>query len=455
MSSPTEKIRYSRKWYNPLFFILNELIKENTIRRILVYGGKSSSKTISISQLLVKECIGRRASAIAFRKENAIIPTTLKKSFNLGISSQFLGPAFTTYDRRYLCERGSEIVLKGLDEDEKAKGIESYKYLYLDELNQFDYEEYLQFDMSLRGIEGQKIFASWNPVSETSWVKSKIIDSDTWTPMNYTLPNPESFIHINSDGDTVLIRTNYEDNFWIVGSPSGDYGFVDENLIKLYDKLKFKDPEAYRVNVKGEWGVIKPGDPYVYAFEKEKHEGSTTLDRNREVYLSFDFNRNPITCGVYQHYEIGDIRGIENIQLPNSDIYKLCDRIKDTYRGCMFLVTGDATGRASNALVKDGINYYTVIKERLELSMTQIRVPTVNPVVSENRMLVNASFHTGKVILDKVKCAPLIFDCQYVGVTEDGDIDKGTRSDPKKRADHLDNYRYYLNTFHKSLLKAM
>jgi len=455
MNLQTDAIRYSRKWYNPLFFILNELIKIPTIRRVLVYGGKRSSKTISIAQLLSKECVGRRANTIAFRKENNIIPTTLKKSFNLGISSQFLQLAFISQDRKYVCRRGAEIVLKGLDEEEKAKGIESYKYLYLDELNQFDYDEFLQFDMSLSGMEGQKIFGSWNPVSETSWIKTKLIDVDEWKDMEqYSLPNPDSFIRINAAGDTVLIRTNYEDNYWIVGSPSGDYGFVDNNIISLYNSLKHKDPEAYRVNVLGEWGVIKPGDPYVYAFDKEKHSGDTVLNRGREVYLSFDFNRNPITCGVYQHDRVGEIRGIESIQLANSDIYKLCDRINETYYGCMFMVTGDATGRASTALVQDGINYYTVIKQKLNLSGGQLRVPNINPVVTENRMLVNAAFHTGNIVLDKNKCAPLIFDCQYVGVKDDGDIDKGTRADPKKRADHLDNFRYYLNTFHKHLLKT-
>src|SRR5690606_10424545 len=147
------------------------------------------------------------------------------------------------------------------------------------------------------------------------------------------------------------------------------------------------------------------------------------------------------------------IYGIENIKLDNSDIYKLCDYITDRYGGCLFVVTGDATGQNTSALVQDGINYYTVIKSKLRLSNGQIRVPTVNPKVKENRVLVNAVFVQKKVLLDAAKCKGLIYDLENVSVTDVGDIDKGDRKNPKKRADHLDNFRYYCNTFHKHVLK--
>lgn len=445
-----QKLRLDKKWYNPLFFILNEIRKRPTIRRVFVYGGKSSSKTVSITQLFAKEAVRCNASTIAFRKENSTVPTTLKKSFNLAIKTQYLNPAFEVQDRKYIA-KGAEIVLKGLDEEEKAKGIESYKYVYLDELNQFLYEELLQFDMSLRGIEGQQLYGSWNPVSETNWIKTEIIDKDEWVQFeDFYLPNPDSFVRISLDGSTILIKTNYEDNYWIVGNTG--YGYRDNNLIRLYNDLKTKDPEAYRVNVQGEWGVIKPGDPYVYAFDVNKHVGTTALSINHELYLSFDFNISPISCGVFQHYN-NWIYGIESLKLDNSDIYKMCDYIRVKYPGFMYIVTGDATGRASSALVKDGINYYTVIKEKLNLSIGQMKVPSVNPNVEENRMLVNAVFHSGNVLLDKEKCGPLIFDCQYVAVTETGSIDKGSRTDPKKRSDFLDGFRYYATTFHKNLLK--
>lgn len=191
---------------------------------------------------------------------------------------------------------------------------------------------------------------------------------------------------------------------------------------------------------------------WAYCYSSEKHLGKTALDKKYEVYLSFDFNRDPISCGVFQHYN-NWIYGIEQIKLPNSNIYELCDYILAKYSGCMFLVTGDATGKASSALVKDNISYYTVIKAKLNLSTNQLRVPSINPPLIENRVLVNSVLHNCNVILDKDQCAPLAFDLEYAAVLPDGSLDKTDRKDPTKQLDALDCWRYYLSTFHKSVLK--
>jgi len=91
-----------------LYFILNDLLKDDTVRTILVYGGKSSSKTVSIAQILIKELVVKNASSIAFRKESSTIPTTLKKTFNLAIDSMYLSPAIERQDRRYITKTGAE-----------------------------------------------------------------------------------------------------------------------------------------------------------------------------------------------------------------------------------------------------------------------------------------------------------------------------------------------------------
>ena len=192
-------------------------------------------------------------------------------------------------------------------------------------------------------------------------------------------------------------------------------------------------------------------DSWAYSYTEAKHVGPTLLDRRYEVYLSFDFNKNPITCGVFQHH--AGIRGIEQIKLKNSNIYSLCDYIKAKYNGCMFVVTGDATGKGSNALVQDNINYYTVIKAQLKLSQGQLKVPTVNPTLKENRVLVNSVLHNMDVLLDRDNCKGLLFDLEHAKVLPNGDLDKTDRKDPTKQLDALDCFRYYLNTFFKHILK--
>lgn len=194
-------------------------------------------------------------------------------------------------------------------------------------------------------------------------------------------------------------------------------------------------------------------DSWAYCYSAAKHVGSTTLNRVYEVKLSFDFNRNPITCGVFQDYNDW-IYGIEQIKLDNADIYKLCDYIRAKYSDNLLLVTGDATGKASSALVKDNINYYTVIKAQLNLGQPQFKVPTTNPTLEENRVLVNSILNNKNVLLDRERCKGLIFDLEHAQVLPDGSLDKSDRKDPTKQLDALDCFRYYLNTFHKHVLKT-
>lgn len=194
-------------------------------------------------------------------------------------------------------------------------------------------------------------------------------------------------------------------------------------------------------------------DAWAYCFNRAKHVGRTTLSPAHEVYLSFDFNRNPITCAVFQHYN-NWIYGIEQIKLPNSNIYALCDYIKAKYGHNMLIVTGDQTGENSTALVRDNLNYYTVIKAKLGLGSGQFKVPTKNPDVEENRVLVNSILHHQGLTLDEDNCKGLIFDLEYARVLPDGSLDKTDRKDPTKQLDALDCFRYYLNTFFKWVLKS-
>lgn len=191
---------------------------------------------------------------------------------------------------------------------------------------------------------------------------------------------------------------------------------------------------------------------WAYCFNHAKHVGPTALNKKHELFLSLDFNRDPISCGVFQDYN-ETTYGIEMIKLANSNIYDLCDYIKANYGGCMWVVTGDATGKASSALVQDNINYYTVIKSKLGLSAGQLRVPSINPPLKENRVLVNSILHNRKVVLDPIKCKSLIFDLEYAAVLPDGSLDKTDRKDPTKQLDALDCWRYFCNVFLKGTLK--
>lgn len=238
-----------------------------------------------------------------------------------------------------------------------------------------------------------------------------------------------------------LGKTRHNWASWTMPTSTNPYIAPEE----IQDAKETNDPLSFAQEFEAEF-VTANLDSWAYCFEEAKHVKETGLDRSKTVYLSFDFNRNPISCFVAQEYN-NAIFGIEMIKLNDSDIYKLCEYITTHYHGCLFIVTGDATGQASTALVQDNLNYYKVIRAQLRLAPQQLKVPKINPKLSENKVLVNSLLYNYTVNLDPVKCKGLIFDLENVKILPDGSIDKTDRKDPTKQADALDTFRYFCNTF--------
>lgn len=460
-------IKFDKKYFNPLYFILIELIKDPTIRTILIYGGKSSSKTITICQAIAKEAFIKEASAIAYRKESSIIPTTLKKSFNLALDSMYLNPVFERQDRRYLCTTqtggSSEIIMKGLDDPEKAKGIESYKYVYLDELNHFEQSEFEQFNLSLRGIEGQKIFAAWNPVDENSWVKTELVDKYEFIEMDYKLPSENSFVKKSSCGKVVLIKTTYEDNYWIVGSPDGSYGYRDENLISEYEGLRLRNNNSYKVNVLGEWGKTVFGGEFLKCWRSENHTGIFPYDPEQAIYLSFDENVNPyFPCGFFQ---VGrDLKSPRLIHIiaaknPNNKVSwvtrEIIRKLTEWGHSGRLYICGDATSQKDDVKQEKGHDLFRLIINELKEFKPERRIGTSNPSVTMSADFFNSILDGGikgmSFGADK-NCRVAIVDYENTKEDKNGKVDKKTVTDPVTKVSYqpyghfVDLTRYFLTT---------
>lgn len=225
------------------------------------------------------------------------------------------------------------------------------------------------------------------------------------------------------------------DNPFVTQDQYNAWGAMDERYQKQF--------------IGGDWTNFDETDNlFCYSYNEAKHTGKAELNPKGEVYLSFDFNVDPITCLVAQLYN-NTLYCVEQISLTNSDIYKLCEYIKAKYGSRMFLVTGDASGQNRSALTKDNINYYQIIKNELGLGWGQFKVPTVNPRLEENRVLVNAVLHKHKVIIDKENCKKLIHDIENVRVLPNGDVDKSDKS----LTHACDCFRYICNAFLSWVLK--
>jgi PBSX family phage terminase large subunit len=447
---PEVEVLIPKKAFIPCYWHL--LGNDNDIN--LLWGGRDSGKSHFIAQYLIYKCLNAdyfrciMVKKTANSIEAAQWQTIKDIVTDWGFQELF---RFKSHPLSIECINGNKFIARGCDDPDNLKSIKDPSDVWYEEANQLSLTDFITVATTLRSKVKVQQWVSFNPEAHGDY-------EEFWLYKTF---------FANYSGD---IYKNFTST-WSIDIPNGQsVQFTYTSTHTTYhnnpcckserkaflEQLAALDPFYYLVFTEGKWGNQKVDSPYCYCFNPDKHKRQTEVRRNLELYLSYDFNVNPITCGVYQHEIFGEtvsIRGIESIKLDNSDIYKLCDYIVNHYPGYMYIVTGDATGQNTSALVQDGINYYTVIKSKLGLAAGQLKVPTVNPPITENRVLVNAVFHKCDVAMDPFKCKHLIFDCQNVSMNDVGKIDKGDRSNPKKRADHLDHFRYYLNTFFRWVLK--
>lgn len=211
------------------------------------------------------------------------------------------------------------------------------------------------------------------------------------------------------------------------------------------------DDVTRAVFVNGDWDVVDVQRPFAYAFDKFKTvKPNVEIHPNEPIILSFDFNVDPITCIAGQSFG-NKIRIFREFRLRNSDIFNLCEAIKIEFGERFFIVTGDASGANRSAMTKGALNYYTIIRDELEIPKSAFKVPTVNPSIKNSRVLLNSMLQKHNDLVIDSSCQFLIHDLQAVETTPDGDIDKGKDA---KLTHLLDCFRYYIWTFHNDFIKT-
>jgi hypothetical protein len=266
---------------------------------------------------------------------------------------------------------------------------------------------------------------------------------------------------------------DYKGDAWILSTPKFGQTFFKELFHKedptwqrfnlsTYDNPHIDEAEidhlrqqlddlTFRCEILAE-DVNMASNPFTYAFDPLKHVVSVEYDPRYHLHLSFDFNVDPITCIAVQHMD-GCIRVVKEFYLRNSDIYQLCEAIISAFPKATYIVTGDATGASRSALTSGNYGYYDVVARQLGLGRGQMKQPAVNPSIRDTRVLCNSLLQNYCVQIDK-ECQWLTKDLQYVEVDDEGDIIKDRRTDLRK-ADMLDCFRYYCNSFHRDWIRLL
>lgn len=414
-----------------------------------LWGGRDSGKSHFIAQALVRKCLkAKKFKCLLIKKTQNSIKEAQYETIKSVIEDWGLSHLFTfrTSPLEIECFNGNRFIARGCDDADNIKSTKDPTDAWVEEGNQLSEEDFIVIITTLRSNEVEpQVWFSFNPECTGRF-------EDFWLYKTYFKANYEKGIRTFTNTTNIEVETEKGKETVALTYTSTHTTYRDNKYCSplrraFYEGLKLTSKYKYNIYGSGLWGNRQVDDPFVYAYDSTKHLGTVKYDPRYEVILSFDFNRNPITCLVCQLLPGFKTRGIEQIKLPNSNIYALCKYIKQRYPRALFKVTGDATGANSNAMVQDNLNYYKIIKQQLNLSPAQFRVPKKNPPVAENQVLVNTVLMRTDCLFDEEKCAPLIFDFENVEMLPDGSIDKSNRDNPAMQADSLDCFRYYCNVF--------
>jgi PBSX family phage terminase large subunit len=425
-------ITFNKKLFNKIFWELKEASEENNIRYIWIYGGSSASKTFSQVQLTIFKMVQERNyNTMVMRKVSNDIKDSIFADFKGIISDWGLNNEFVIQQNFIINNvTGSYTRFRGLDDSEKVKGISRFKKVVLEEVNQFDEVDFKQIRKRLRGITGQQIVGIFNPISEDHWIKKNVFDVDKWVD----LPSKIALKQINEAGNSIILKTNYLDNIFIVGDGKGG-GFIDKHVIDDFERDKLFDYAAYEVYALGNWGKIITGGEFYKNFKREKHVGDCNYNSLLPLHISFDENVNPyFPCCIFQ-IEGKEIRMLNEVlgRNPNNTIKWVTREIQRLYpdHNSGMFIYGDATSQKDDVKQEKGHDLFRLIMSELKEYKPSRRVPNSNDSVVMRANFMNAMF------IDDPRAGGLKFtihkDCKeaitdFYQTKEDADGRKDKRS---------------------------
>lgn len=189
---------------------------------------------------------------------------------------------------------------------------------------------------------------------------------------------------------------------------------------------------------------------WLFAFDRMRNTGHVEFDPAYPLYMTFDFNRSPMTSTLFQIIG-GAAYGVDCIRLENATTRMVCQEIDRRYGAYdpFYIVTGDCAG--SNLTTMSLVNNYDEIKNYFRLTRNQMQYGKSNPKLSESRLFMNSLFERYHIVYDSERCKPAIWDFENVMSDDTNHPIKTNRENAAQQADFLDNNRYFFHRFYREL----
>lgn len=416
----------------------------------LLYGGRGGGKSEAVFDRLLDNALrddyfkcyyGRK---IFDTVRGSCFETLVASIDKLGLKSDF---RYSTADNSTMvvkCRHNDNVFIPfGADKPEKHKSIKDPTHIVGEEFDQYALADFQALFPTLRTIRATcEFFAMLNTkdVFPDHWL-TQVFFPDRYAGDQILSYNPLEDIEVTK------IFANYTDNY-----------FIDQAA--YYAQLRLAaagNMHILQALANGAWGIIDNDNPWLYAFDADKHVKPTPWLPQLPVYLSFDINADPIACTAWQMSDLKGhsqsfIRGIGEFG-GHIKVDDICQRIKTAYPQTIFFVTGDRSGQ--NEDVGRNQTIYQMIQSLLNLGDKQMNLNSRNLEHPDSRTLCNAMVcHYPHFQLDPCM-KNTIEDCQKA------------KPDPKcprpsqlyknrqdgYKMDYFDSMRYFFQTYFNEFAK--
>ena len=201
--------------------VFHKAYKSDT-RITCLQGGTRSSKTYSLCQLFIVKALRETGKVFTICRKTlpALKGTAYRDIINLLKELDlYREENHNKSELSYILGNNNLLEFISIDQSQKIRGRKR-DYLWLNEANEFNYEDYQQ--LILRTTD--KVYLDYNPSDPYSWIYDKVITRD----------------------DCTFIKSTYKAN-----------PFLDKDTIAEIERLKDIDPDYWRVYGLGEIGSIQ------------------------------------------------------------------------------------------------------------------------------------------------------------------------------------------------------
>lgn len=370
-----QQVCLSSKYYKPIIFSRH--------RYCILYGGRSSAKSDTAAQKMIKLCREEDGfKGVAVRKVYA----TLKDSCYSKLLSII---DRNNWDDEFHCTTspleishkpsGRKILFRGLDKAEKVKSLDDPTVIWMEEALEIGHDDFVKVDTSIRSPHQttlKQMLITFNPEDEDHWINSRFF------PHKSAYEKEDGkFTYIKSpEPDTVILHTTYLHNDFCEGG--------DMETIRRLERVYGRDSNYVKVYTYGLWGSALKG----LVFECVNYAKEFPAAKHCKKYgfgLDFGFTNDPtalIECAL-AHGELWFREVVYKTGLVNTGAGESIETYMNDAGAKRYTTIADsAEPKSIEEIGRQGFNVVGVTKGKnsIEASLQQMKKYRINIVNSPN-----------------------------------------------------------------------